>query len=96
MFYFPKKKVHMKKLNSNLFWRFKIFLAMVSGGIVLNFLLANFAIHFKIPLYLDCVGSILVAMLGGTIPAIVVGFFSNVINSITRRSPFTMVLSAFS
>ena len=78
----------MKKLNSNLFWRFKIFLAMVSGGIVLNFLLANFAIHFKIPLYLDCVGSILVAMLGGTIPAILVGFFSNVINSI--YSPVTL------
>ena len=54
--------------------------------------------RLNLPLYLDCVGIILAAVLGGAIPGIVVGFFSNVINglsdSITIYYCFTSVLIA--
>ena len=53
-------------------------------GITLNIVLANLALYFGIPLYIDSLGTILIAMLGGSSPAIMVGFFSNAINGISN------------
>lgn len=62
---------------------FKYTLLQICAGISLNLILANLALYFKIPLYLDSLGTILAAMLGGANPAIMVGFFSNAINGIS-------------
>ncbi|MBP5435713.1 HD domain-containing protein [bacterium] len=62
---------------------FKYTLLQICAGVSLNLILANLALYFKIPLYLDSLGTILAAMLGGANPAIMVGFFSNAINGIS-------------
>ena len=51
-------------------------------GLAVNFLLARLPMALNLPLYLDNVGSALAAALGGYIPGIVVGFFTNLVNSI--------------
>ena len=51
-------------------------------GLAINVLLAKVPLALKLPLYLDNVGSALAAALGGYIPGIVVGFFTNLINGI--------------
>ena len=57
-------------------------LLLCVAGLAVNFLLAKLPLALNLPLYLDNVGSALVAALGGYIPGIVVGFFSNLVNSI--------------
>ena len=52
------------------------------SGLLINYLLAHLATGLKLPLYLDNIGSALAAALGGYIPGIIVGFFTNVINGI--------------
>ena len=52
-------------------------------GLLVNLLLARIPGALKLPLFLDNVGSALAAALGGYIPAIVVGFFTNLINGIS-------------
>ena len=51
-------------------------------GLLINFLLAHLATGLKLPLFLDNIGNALAAALGGYIPGVVVGFFSNVVNGI--------------
>ncbi len=51
-----------------------------AGAIAINFILPRTASHFKIPLYLDNVGTLLAAVLGGYLPGIVVGYLNNIIN----------------
>ena len=63
-------------------------LVLIVAGLILNLILAKLMLVWSIPLFLDCVGTILVAMIGGTLPAIVVGFFSNVFNGIS--DPITL------
>src|SRR5574344_1062629 len=46
-------------------------------------------IKLKLPLYLDNVGSILVAALGGALPGMFVGFLTNLINSL-NNDPLSM------
>ena len=70
------------RLNS--FWshsRSVILLLVV--GLLLNVIPAKLAIFFGLPLYLDCTGTVLTAMLGGYLPAIIVGFSLNAINGIS-------------
>ncbi len=50
-------------------------------GIAVNYAGARAAKALEIPLFLDCIGSALCAALGGYIPGIIVGFFTNLINS---------------
>lgn len=52
-------------------------------GIALNILLSSVVSYFKLPLYLDTVGTVSAAMLGGYLPGVIVGFATNTINSIT-------------
>ncbi|NCB92796.1 MAG: response regulator [Clostridia bacterium] len=74
----------MKKINSGqrivkLFSMWTLGLCAV--GLFLNIVLANCVIHLGIPLYIDNVGSVFVAALGGPIPGMAVGFLSNLLNS---------------
>jgi len=57
-------------------------LALCAVGLLVNILLAHLATALKLPLFLDNIGSALAAALGGYIPGIVVGFFTNLINGI--------------
>ena len=52
------------------------------AGLLINFLLAHLATWLKLPLYLDNIGSALAAALGGFLPGIIVGFFTNLVNGI--------------
>jgi HD-GYP domain-containing protein (c-di-GMP phosphodiesterase class II) len=52
-------------------------------GILINRLGSLLATALNLPLYLDCLGTVLVASLGGYIPGIVVGYVINLINGIS-------------
>ncbi len=53
---------------------------VILTGVILNILGTKMNAAFGLPLYLDNVGTVLTAMLGGYIPCITVGFLSNIIN----------------
>ena len=57
-------------------------------GIVINRLLADLAIYFQLPLYLDSVGTIVVAVIGGFSPGAIVGFLTNFIGGFVDSSTF--------
>ena len=50
-------------------------------GTLINRLGSILAGALPLPLYLDCLGTVLVASLGGYIPGILVGYLINIINS---------------
>lgn len=52
------------------------------AGLAVNYLLPKLAQTLGLPLYLDNIGSAMTAALGGYIPGILVGFFTNLINGI--------------
>ena len=52
-------------------------------GAVINIAGSSIAAHFKLPLYLDSIGTVLVASFGGYMPGIAVGYITNIINGIT-------------
>ncbi len=52
-------------------------------GILINYLGSMLAAALDLPLYLDCLGTVLVAALGGYIPGIVVGYLINLIKGIS-------------
>ena len=97
--YVLKLKLKLKKLKADAqvfvlrFWKLAV---LIIAGLLLNVLPAKLALFFGIPLYLDCFGTVLTAMLGGYLPAVVVGFGVNAINGIAE--PVAMyygVLSIF-
>lgn len=57
-------------------------LLLCLAGLLINYLLAHLATGLKLPLFLDNIGSALTAALGGYVPAIVVGFLTNLVNGI--------------
>ena len=67
---------------------------LILAGLALNIIPARLAIVLGIPLYLDCTGTIITAMLGGNLPAVIVGFGSNAINGISE--PETMYYGVIS
>ena len=65
-----------------------LFLTIVAG-VLLNFLGARLNGLLSLPFYIDNIGTILVAMLGGYLPSIAVGFFSNLLSGIASpMSPY--------
>ena len=54
-------------------------LLLCAGGIVLNLLLNKLAALAGIPLYLDSVGTVLAAVLGGYLPGMLVGYLTNIL-----------------
>ena len=55
-----------------------IFIAMVAFGVAVNLLGARIAARLALPLYMDTIGTMLVASLGGYLPGIVSGLLSPV------------------
>ena len=51
-----------------------------AGAVLINFILPRTASYFNLPLYLDNVGTLVAAVLGGYLPGIVVGYLNNIIN----------------
>lgn len=63
-------------------------LRIIAAGILINLVGVYLAKRFGWPLFLDAIGTLLAAILGGLLPGIVVGFTSNAINSIA--DPITL------
>jgi hypothetical protein len=85
--YVLKLKQNLKKLWDLVrvfFSRSRNALLLMLVGLLLNVIPAKLAIFFGIPLYLDCLGTVLTAMLGGYLPAVIVGFSVNAINGISE------------
>ena len=61
-------------------------LILCAAGIVINYIFSMAVRLFGLPLYLDNVGTMLCAVLGGWLPGVVVGLANNLINSITDPS----------
>ena len=61
-------------------------LALCVIGILINYLGAHLALWLGLPLYLDTIGTVLAASLGGFLPGIAVGFVTNVVNTIGDSS----------
>ncbi|MBO4904717.1 MAG: HD domain-containing protein, partial [Lachnospiraceae bacterium] len=55
-------------------------IAFFAGAVAINFILPRMASHFNLPLYLDNIGTLLAAVLGGYLPGIAVGYLNNIIN----------------
>ena len=62
------------------------YIALCGTGIAINFVGAVIATKLKLPLYLDAIGTVAVAAIGGLLPGITVGFLTNVLNSVTDSS----------
>lgn len=66
--------------------------------ILINILVAQLVLKFELPLYLDSIGTVLAAAMGGYLPAITVGYLTNLINgsadSTTTYYAFISVLIA--
>ncbi len=60
-----------------------IMAALIFAGFGINYLLFTMVSNLNLPLYLDNVGSILAAVLGGYIPGILAGFMTNIVNCLT-------------
>lgn len=69
-----EKRTHSKLLNAFALCAFCI--AINVGG-------AQLAIALKLPVFIDSLGTLIAAMLGGYIPAIAVGYLTNLINSVS-------------
>lgn len=63
-----------------------ITLLMCVCGIAVNLLLGKLTEIFELPLYLDTVGSIAVAIMGGYLPGVIVGFCTNMLKGIMDPS----------
>ena len=72
----------MRRFDFEKMSSFKSVLLLLVGGLLLNIIPAKIAIALGLPLFLDCTGTVLTAMLGGYLPAIIVGFALNAINGI--------------
>ena len=59
-----------------------LWLLFCLAGVALNVLGARIAAASGLPLYMDCPGTIFVAAVGGYLPGIVVGYLSNLTNSV--------------
>ena len=66
---------------------FNIFLITLVS-LLINIILSRAALYFKLPVFLDSVGTLLAAMLGGNLAAVTAGFFVNLINGV---SDFTLI-----
>ncbi|MBR6257457.1 MAG: HD domain-containing protein [Lachnospiraceae bacterium] len=58
-------------------------LLLCAAGILLNIILNTVVTAIGVPLYLDTVGTVAVAVMGGYLPGIFVGFVTNLIKSIS-------------
>ncbi len=57
-----------------------------AGGVAVNLLLGMLVSALGLPLYLDTVGTVAVAAMGGCLPGVIVGFLTNIIKSFSDPS----------
>lgn len=74
--------VLIRNRHTNLLNLLKL-LGLLAAGIALNVAGSKLNGALGLPLYLDNLGTILIAAIGGYLPAVSVGFFSNIISGIT-------------
>lgn len=79
-------------MKKRTFTRYTLYLT--AAGVLINFFGAKLALWFKLPLFLDSIGTIAAAALGGALPGICVGFLSNVVNS--AADPITLYYGVIS
>ena len=75
-------KLHRYYEGTRTSTRLLIIVALCALCIAINILGAQIALAMKLPVYLDSAGTMLAAILGGYVPAIIVGYLTNVINGI--------------
>lgn len=70
-----------------------ITILIIPIAIAINFICGNLALTLKLPVYLDCIGTFLVAILAGPWVGCLTGFLSIAINSIADPSilPFSII-----
>lgn len=83
-----------KTVISAKFKKFTKYFFVYLGFILINILLNRLCGLLEIPLYLDCIGTLLAAALGGFFPGIIVGYATNLINA--SGSPETAFYSIIS
>ena len=57
-------------------------ISVIAVALLLNIIPARLVTHFDLPVFFDGLGTILMAMMGGNLPAVIVGFSANVINGL--------------
>lgn len=86
----------MRRIKKNKSSTWLSLLVLVIACIMLNNIGARLNGLFGLPFFIDNIGTILAALLGGYIPCITVGFFSNLFNSFTvPDSLYYCVISVF-
>ena len=73
---------HAKELRKQRNTDLNYLIGLCAAGLAINYVFAHLATRLQLPLYLDNIGSALAAALGGYLPGIIVGFFTNIINGI--------------
>ncbi|MBR4916491.1 MAG: HD domain-containing protein [Fibrobacter sp.] len=58
-------------------------LGLILAAFLVNIVFSKIALALDLPVFLDCIGTVLAAMLGGTFPAVIAGFCSNAFNGIS-------------
>ena len=56
---------------------------VIAIALLLNIIPAKLVTHFELPVFFDCLGTILTAMMCGNMAAVIVGFISNAINGLS-------------
>ena len=74
----------MKQLSLTKSKKLLFAVGLIVTALLANIIPAKIALALEIPVYMDNIGTILAAMLGGTLPAVIVGFCSNVINGFSN------------
>ena len=62
--------------------KFPELLPLLAAGLAVNLFFSRLAISLDLPLYLDNIGTILAAVLGGYVPGAAVGYLTNLINGL--------------
>lgn len=85
-----KGEISMKKLE-------KLVIFLIPIGIAVNIVGGQLALALKLPLYLDSMGTIIIAALCGGIPGAIVGAVTQIINSISLPTllPYGIIGIAF-
>lgn len=83
---FDKKSVNISNISLYRKRNLPKMILLILVCLVLNIVPSRIAVWLDLPLYLDNCGTLLSTLIGGILPGVVVGFFSNVINSISEPS----------
>ncbi|MCJ7511536.1 MAG: ECF transporter S component, partial [Anaerolineales bacterium] len=63
-------------------------LVLIPVAIAINIVVGQLVVALKLPVYLDSIGTILVAVLAGPLAGLVTGILANVIWTLTGLAPF--------